>query len=45
VKAGDQATIDFGAQQATAPVQQEDTAGTAPHSCIDGVVISLPAWY
>ena len=42
VKAGDQATIDFGAQQATAPVQQEDIAGTrSPILGIVGVVILI----
>jgi len=40
VKAGDQATIDFGAQEATAPVQQEQTASPRlPILAIVGMVI------
>ncbi|KUK69391.1 MAG: hypothetical protein XD89_0789, partial [Anaerolineae bacterium 49_20] len=42
VKAGDQATIDFGAQRATAPIQQEDAGGMrSPILGIVGVVILI----
>jgi len=40
VKAGDQATIDFGAQEATVPVQPTETSGTRlPTLAIVGIVI------